>query len=206
MRSIVRFMWVWPTSRINGTIFLYRAIVIARTIYQSVTITWPNRYFINLRVPKCVIARERRHFSTRPIYGVIRLRVIYFEGVRLVHTTLSAIRRKIAENRVPFMSDRFASTFYTCVIYISPKLSWHDGAHRSARHDYLMDCVRIRLNTQWLNSYELWANVCVSAHVVKASIKKTKRFYKSCESFLLFFPFKFLYFPWFTTECRGNNL
>lgn len=92
----------------------------------------------------------------------------------------SAIRRKIAD-RVPFTSDRFASTFYTCVIYISPKLSWHDGAHRSARHDYLMDCVRIRLNTQWLNSYELWANVCVSAHVVKASIKETKRFYKPCD-------------------------
>lgn len=121
-----------------------------------------------------------------------------------------AIRRKITD-RVPFMSDRFVSTFYTCVIYISPKLSWHDGAHRSARHDYLMDCVRIRLNTQWLNSYELWANVCVSAHVVKASIKETKRFYKPCDvsrccKSVLLLSFHARAFPsylWFTTKCRG---
>lgn len=103
--------------------FSCRVIVIARAIYQSVTITRPNRYLINLRVPKCVIMRERRRFLTLPVYGVIRLRMIYFVGIRLVHTFLgSAIRQKIAD-RVPLTSDRFASTFYTCVIYICPKLS-----------------------------------------------------------------------------------
>lgn len=160
---------------------------IAPTIYQTVITRLHD--LINLRVPKCVIARERRRFSIRPNIWRDMTPYDLFRGcsVSAYYPPLppgSAIWRKIAD-RVPFTSDRFASTFYTCVIYISPKLSWHDGAHRSTRHDYLMDCVRIRLNTQWLNSYELWANVCVSAHVVKASIKKQRDFIKYRSVFLV---------------------
>lgn len=165
----------------------FRTIVIAHAIYQSVTIARPYQ-------SACAEVRYRAWTSTfADAARIWRDTTPYdlFRGCSVsAYAPGSAIRRKIAD-RVPFTSDRFASTFYTCVIYINPKLSWHDGAHRSTRHDYLMDCVRIRLNTQWLNSYELWANVCVSAHVVKASIKKKQRFYKSCDVANRFFS----YFP-----------
>lgn len=102
-----------------------RAIVVAPTIYQTVTITHD---LINLRAPKCVIARERRRFSIRPDIWRDTTPYDLFRGcsASAYHPSPpppgSAIRRKIAD-RVPFTSDRFASTFYTCVIYISPKLS-----------------------------------------------------------------------------------
>lgn len=101
-----------------------RAIVVAPMIYQTVTITRPN-----LRAPKCVIARERRRFSIRPDIWRDTTPYDLFRGCSVsayypspLPPPGSAIRRKIAD-RVPFTSDRFASTFYTCVIYISPKLS-----------------------------------------------------------------------------------
>lgn len=84
-------------------------------------------------------ARTPRRFSTRPVYRVIRLCMDLFvsfflppEDVRLVlYCILTAIRREIAD-RVPFTSDR---TFYTCVIYISPR-NWVDTvAHTGRRRD-----------------------------------------------------------------------
>jgi len=136
-------------------------------------------------VSKCVIARERRHLSTRPVYGVIRsYSYDLFRGCSIsAYHPLCDLMENCGPRAIYERPIRI-DILYVCDL--------HKPEIELTRWRTSVDAARL-FNGLCTYTFEhavvkfIWTmSKCVCLSPCCQSInKKTKRFYKLCESFLL---------------------
>jgi len=129
----------------------------------------------NSWIRRDALSRANIDISRRGLqYRAIRLRYVFFRGC--FSTSCDPM-----ENCGPRVvtSDRFASMFYTCVIYVSPKLSWHEWPRGNAA-TWLFSglCTYTFEHAVIKFIWTMSKCVCLSPRCQSINKKEKKRFYK----------------------------